>query len=82
MNYFLSFTVLFLVSASALSQSQNLDSIISTYQNHKAYDQEDYPLGLYTEAYYKQEADFAEKLLEDLAEIDTAQLKETQYIFY
>ncbi|MFO7745548.1 MAG: DUF885 domain-containing protein [Psychroflexus sp.] len=80
MNYFLSFTVLFLVSASALSQSQNLDSIISTYQNHKAYDQEDYPLGLYTEAYYKQEADFAEKLLEDLAEIDTAQLKETQYI--
>ncbi|MFD0933519.1 DUF885 domain-containing protein [Psychroflexus salinarum] len=80
MNNFLSFTVLFLVSASALSQSQNLDSIISTYQNHKAYDQENYPLGLYTEAYYKQEADFAEKLLEDLAEIDTAHLKETQYI--
>jgi uncharacterized protein (DUF885 family) len=60
--------------------AQQLDSVISTYHNHKGYDREAYPLGLYTEDYYKKEAEFAQKLLSDLAEIDTAQLDETRYI--
>jgi len=59
---------------------QQLDSVISTYHNHKGYDREAYPLGLYTEDYYKKEAEFAQRLLSDLAEIDTDALDETRYI--
>ena len=60
--------------------SRHLDSIVQTYQDHKGYDQKTYPLGLYTKAYYKQEADFASQLLTDLAEIDNSQLSETEQI--
>ncbi|WP_019039068.1 DUF885 domain-containing protein [Psychroflexus tropicus] len=60
--------------------AQQLDSVISTYHNHKGYDREAYPLGLYTENYYKKEAEFAQKLLSDLAKIDTDALDETRYI--
>jgi uncharacterized protein (DUF885 family) len=64
----------------AQSPSQVLDSIIQTYQSHKGYDREAYPLGLYTEAFYQQEAEFFEDLLKSLSEIDSEQLKETDYI--
>lgn len=74
------FICVFSKMASSQTQPQELDSIIKTYQNHKGYDRKAYPLGLYTEDYYKQEAEFATELLLDLAEIDTAKLSETQYI--
>lgn len=78
----LSVIIIFIVCNSLWSQtpSQSLDSIIQTYQNHKGYDREAYPLGLYTEDYYKQEAEFSKDLLKSLAEIDESQLKETDYI--
>lgn len=74
------FICVFSKMASSQTQPQELDSIIKTYHNHKGYDRKAYPLGLYTEEYYKQEAKFATELLLDLAEIDTAKLSETQYI--
>ena len=80
-------SLLFIIIAFTLIQythgqtiGPDLDSIISTYHNHKGYDREAYPLGLYTENYYKKEAEFAQKLLSDLAEIDTDALDETRYI--
>ncbi|MBZ9779008.1 DUF885 domain-containing protein [Psychroflexus sp. CAK8W] len=78
----LSVIIIFIVCNSLWSQtpSQSLDSIIQTYQDYKGYDREAYPLGLYTEDYYKQEAEFSEDLLKKLAKIDADQLKETDYI--
>ncbi len=72
--------LLMTISVAGQTQSQKLDSIIEIYQNHKGYDKATYPLGLYTEDFYKQEAEFATDLLSDLAEIDPAELDETQYI--
>ena len=74
------FSILTSVMMSMPVLAQQLDSVISTYHNHKSYDREAYPLGLYTEDYYKKEAEFAQKLLSDLAEIDTDALDETRYI--
>ena len=74
------FSILTSVMMSMPVLAQQLDSVISTYHNHKGYDREAYPLGLYTEDYYKKEAEFAQKLLSDLAEIDTDALDETRYI--
>lgn len=68
------------VSLSVCGQSKKLDALIQDYQNHEGYDKNAYPLGLYTEAYYKQEADFALELQKDLAEIDNSQLSETENI--
>ncbi|SDG68531.1 DUF885 domain-containing protein [Psychroflexus sediminis] len=82
MKLVLCFLISFAMSISAVSQTQPqaLDSIIKTYQAHKGYDREAYPLGLYTETYYKQEAEFAKKILTDLAEINTSELSETEQI--
>lgn len=74
------FSILTSVMMSMPVLVQQLDSVISTYHNHKGYDREAYPLGLYTEDYYKKEAEFAQRLLSDLAEIDTDALDETRYI--
>lgn len=70
------------ISTSTLSQtqSQRLDSIIGTYQAYEAYDSKAFPLGLFTENYYKQEADFAKSLLKDLAKINKDKLQETKQI--
>lgn len=82
MKLILCFAFSLLMTTSVMSQTspQPLDSIIQTYQTHKGYDREVYPLGLYTETYYKQKAEFAEKILTDLAEINKAQLSETEQI--
>lgn len=67
-------------SGKSQTPNRQLDSIVHTYQDHKGYDQKTYPLGLYTKAYYQQEADFASQLLTDLAEMDNSQLSETEQI--
>jgi uncharacterized protein (DUF885 family) len=67
-------------SVKSQTPNRQLDSIVQTYQEHKSYDQKAYPLGLYTKAYYQQEADFASQLLTDLAEMDNSQLSETERI--
>jgi len=82
MKYIICSIVCLLVVNLAKSQttSRQLDSVVQTYQDHKGYDQKTYPLGLYTKAYYQQEADFASQLLTDLAEMDNSQLSETEQI--
>ncbi|WP_437441013.1 DUF885 domain-containing protein [Sinomicrobium kalidii] len=60
--------------------SQALQQVIDSYHNHKGYDKEQYPLGLYTKTYYEAEAQFARKKLGELSEINAAGLSETEQI--
>ena len=60
--------------------STQLDSIIQSYQNHKGYDEKEYPLGLDTKDYYKAEAEFAQSKLDELSKINTDGLSETEQI--
>ena len=53
------------------SYSKQLSSLIEEYQNHRGYDRKAYPLGNYSKDYYKSEAEFAEKILEKLSNINT-----------
>lgn len=73
--------LLFTISlASAQSAKEQLDVIIKQMEDHEGYDGKTYPMGLFTEAYYQQEADFARSLLEQLQKIDASELKETDAI--
>ena len=86
MNYFKIITILsFLLMFSckqdeSMKKSSELQKIIDGYQDHKGYDEKAYPLGLYTEEYYKSEAEFARLKLNELAEIEEKNLKETEQI--
>ena len=57
-----------------------LDSLIKRYEQHDGYDRKIYPLGLYTKAYYKSEAEFAQKTLNELSKIKKTGLTETEHI--
>lgn len=82
MKSFLYFAALICFTATGIcqTQSQQLDFVIKAFQDHKGYDRDTYPLGLYTEEYYQQEAEFAKERLKDLAEIETDKLSETEQI--
>ena len=47
-----------------------LAEVIQSYQDNKGYDEKLYPLGLFTKAHYKAEADFAASKLEKLSKIE------------
>lgn len=64
----------------AQEASEELEGIIKETEAHKSYDKNEFPLGLYTKAYYKQEAEFAEKQLEKLNTVDDKFLNETEKI--
>lgn len=76
------FMLVFLATENTYAQNPShvLDSIIKTYEQHKGYDSKDYPLGVYTKAYFESEADFAQETLDALSKIDTSSLPETQRI--
>ncbi|WP_438425841.1 DUF885 domain-containing protein [Aquimarina macrocephali] len=57
-----------------------LHQIIAEIEERKGYDEDEYPLGLFTKEYFKKEADFAQKKIEELNGIDAALLKETDKI--
>ncbi len=84
MNYIrtITFVLLFIVSCKQNNNNSSiaLDKIINTYQDHKGYDKEEYPLGLFTKEYFKGEADFASQQLESLEKIDENRLSETKRI--
>ncbi|MEY8869287.1 DUF885 family protein [Meridianimaribacter flavus] len=63
-----------------VEKASKLDKIINSYQDHEGYDYKSYPLGLFTKEYYKTEAVFAQKTLDELAKIDTSSLSETDKI--
>ncbi|MDN3595473.1 DUF885 domain-containing protein [Zunongwangia endophytica] len=77
---FCSFCMFLAGICSAQNSSAKLDSILKTESEHRAYDYEEYPLGLHTEALYKSEADFAQNLLDKLSNIDKTSLSQTEKI--
>jgi uncharacterized protein (DUF885 family) len=60
--------------------SQDLQTIIDSYQNHESYDSEIYPLGLVTKEYYESEALFAKEKLQELSLVTVENLSETERI--
>ncbi|SFS33999.1 Uncharacterized conserved protein, DUF885 familyt [Zhouia amylolytica] len=64
----------------AQKANDQLDSIIKQYQEHKAYSYQEYPLGRYDEALFRNEADFANALLKDIDKLDTASLSDENRI--
>ena len=67
-------------AASSQNTSKSLDSLIKRYEQHEGYDRNIYPLGLFTKDYFKAEAEFAEKILNQLSEIDTTNLNQSEQI--
>lgn len=66
--------------ALAQSESEQLATIIETVEKHEGYDRSEYPMGLYTEAYFKAEAAFAQEQLTALEKISSQGLSETEQI--
>ena len=62
--------------------SDHLNEVINTYQDHEGYDSKKYPLGLVTKEHYKNEADFANELLLGLSLIDTTYLDDNDKISF
>ncbi len=62
------------------SSSTELSKVITIFQDHKGYDKEEYPLGIFTKEHFKAEADFASEQLKALEKIDDKLLTETEKI--
>ncbi|MEY8850082.1 DUF885 family protein [Psychroserpens sp. XS_ASV72] len=62
------------------SSSDILQAIISEVESYEGYDSETYPLGLFTEDYYKAEAEYAQAKLEELKTVDAEDLSDTESI--
>ena len=63
-------------------ENEKLEIIIQEYQNHEAYDYKDYPLGNFSEEYFRSEKEFAENLLVKLSYIDVKKLDENDNISF
>jgi len=64
----------------AQNQSEQLATIIQTVESHQGYDYKEYPMGLYTEAHFKTEAEFAQVQLTALEKLASNELSETETI--
>lgn len=88
MNHFKYFILLVLYLAFSCTKknidtnSEKLKELVNSYQDHKGYDENVYPLGLFTKEYYKTEAEYAKSKLDELAKIDPSSLTETEYISF
>ena len=86
MNYFKAIITLLLIvilgckKSDTNNSSQELNEIISTYQDHEGYDKKEYPLGLFTKEYFQAEAEFATSILNDLLKVNSDDLNETDRI--
>lgn len=84
MNYLKSIIILFFIALASCTSKKNafeeLAKVISTYENHEGYDKKQYPLGLFTEEYYKEEAEYAQKTIDSLSKIAVDNLSETENI--
>ncbi|WP_298286078.1 DUF885 domain-containing protein [uncultured Lutibacter sp.] len=80
------FTVFFLIACNTggdeNSAATELQISINTYENHKGFERKEFPLGLHTKEYYKQEADFAKRELEILEIINVDELSDTEKISF
>lgn len=85
MKFLKSLPLLFLVLICSCDNDQNkasdtLVKVIKDYQDHEGYDEDEFPLGLFTKDYYESEAEFANSKLEALSKIDSEKLNETDKI--
>ena len=78
-NYLL---ILIFIIYSCNSNHEKLDVVIKEYQNHNGYNYDEYPLGNFSEDYFKNEKEFAENLLLKLSMIDVSKLNENDNISY
>ena len=62
------------------SSKTELEVLIKSYEDRKSYDRDKYPLGLYTRAYYKAEAAYAETQMQYFNCITMDELSETEQI--
>jgi uncharacterized protein (DUF885 family) len=81
---FLAFTLFTFVAceSSKLNNTDKLKSVIEKVESHKAYDEGEFPLGVFTEAHFESEASFAQQCLKELKELDQEQLSDTEQISY
>ena len=63
-----------------ISPSEELQAIIDSFEDHEGYNRNEYPLGNFSKAYYKTEAEFAQKKLNELSKIEPKTLSETEQI--
>ena len=78
-------TLVFIVTVcGCISNKENssklLTSIVNEYQDHEGYDEQEFPLGLFTKKFYQSEADFAKTILTKLSEVSEMALSETEVI--
>lgn len=64
------------------NDSEQLDAIVARVENHIGFDEDTYPLGLFNEAYFESEADFALQVLNDLRGLKLDLLSESEQISY
>ena len=81
MKFKLLILLIFLI-CSCDRENEKLEIIIQEYQNHEAYDYKDYPLGNFSEEYFRSEKEFAENLLIKLSHIDVNKLDENDNISF
>ena len=62
------------------NDTASLNDLIIEYQDYESYNEDDFPLGLFTKDHYQIEADYARTKLQELSEINTDNLKETDKI--
>jgi len=78
------FSIVFIVFSIHISnaqpRSEELNKILEEVQNHKSYERDEFPLGLYTEDYYRRESLFAKEELHKLESIDSATISQTDRI--
>ena len=65
---------------SQVKDSDLLNKIILEIEERESYDENEYPLGLFSKEYYKKEAKYAKEQLIRLAKIDVIFLSETESI--
>ena len=84
MNYLKSIIILFFIVLASCTPKENaseaLTKVIANYENRKGYDEKQYPLGLFTKEYYKNEAEYAQKTIDTLSKIAIENLTETENI--
>ncbi len=61
-------------------KSEELHVIIETVQDHKSYEEKDFPLGLYTEEHYRRESLFAEEQIKKLNLLDASKMSQSDMI--
>ncbi|MCK5400874.1 MAG: DUF885 family protein, partial [Flavobacteriaceae bacterium] len=74
------FLMILITSCNSNNSSTALQAIINSYQDHKGYDEEEFPLGIFTKDYYEAKAEFAKVKLEELSKINVDELSETEKI--